>query len=84
LKKGCFFQPEIRRMNVYVFRGNLDLSFIRVLPGQWVVLKPNLIKQSKETDANEWRSVITSPEIIEEVCDDVCRKLAGRGKSDHL
>ncbi len=67
-------------MNVYVFRGNLDLSFLRVLPGQWVVLKPNLIKQSKENDPAEWRSVITSAELIEEVCDDVCRKLAGRGK----
>src|SRR5262249_32261632 len=54
--------------------------FIRVEPGQWVVLKPNLIKQSKENDPAEWRCVVTSPEIIEQVCDDVCRKLAGRGK----
>lgn len=65
---------------VYIFRHNLDLSFIKVNPGDWVVIKPNLIKESKETDPNEWRSVITSPDIIEKVCCYVCEQLNGKGK----
>ena len=65
---------------VYVFKGKVDLSFVRVNPGDWVVIKPNLVKEHKENDPSEWRSVITSPELIREVCLDVCRKLNGKGK----
>ena len=65
---------------VYIFKGDVDLSFIEVIPGDWVVIKPNLIKEFKENDSSEWRSVITSPDLIEQVCADVCNKLQGRGK----
>ena len=65
---------------VYIFKDKVDLSFIRVNRGDWVVIKPNLVKQHKENDPSEWRSVITSPELIREVCLDVCRKLKGEGK----
>lgn len=65
---------------VYIFKGRVDLSFIKVNPGDWVVIKPNLVKEHKENDPAEWRSVITSPELIEQVCVDVCEKLQGRGK----
>jgi uncharacterized protein (DUF362 family) len=68
-------------LNVYLTRNGFpDLSFLRINPGDWVVLKPNLIKESKETDPGEWRSVITSPEVIEYVCDHVGGRLAGRGR----
>ena len=33
-------------MNVYIFRKKIDLSFIKIFPGDWVVIKPNLIKES--------------------------------------
>lgn len=67
-------------MNVYVFRGMVDLSFIDVLPGDWVVVKPNLVKEAKETDPTGWECVLTSPRIIEEVCNYVCAKIGFRGK----
>ena len=65
---------------VYIFRDKIDLSFITVNPGDWVVIKPNLVKECKETDPNEWKSVVTSPELIELVCTYVCEKLNGKGK----
>lgn len=69
------------RMNtVNIFKGKVDLSFIEVTPGDWVVIKPNLVKEFKENDHSEWRSVITSPELVEQVCADVCQKLQGSGK----
>jgi uncharacterized protein (DUF362 family) len=67
-------------MNVYLMRNQYDFSFIDVQPDEWVVLKPNLVKESKETDPAEWKSVITSPELIEAVCQDVCKKLCGKGQ----
>ena len=67
-------------MNVHVFKKERNYSFIDVRPGDWVVIKPNLVKQSKETDPNEWESVITSPMLIREVLEDVCVKLKGEGR----
>ena len=66
--------------SVYIFRGKVDLSFIKVNPGDWVVIKPNLVKEHKENDPSEWQSVMTSPELIEQVCVDVCEKLHGNGR----
>ena len=66
--------------NVFVWRNSIDLSFIKIIPGDWVVIKPNLVKESKETDPAEWQSVITSPQLIESVCVYVCERLSGRGK----
>jgi len=57
-----------------------DLSFILIERGDWVVIKPNLVKESKETDQNEWRSVITSPDLVRSVCEYVCQKLLGTGR----
>lgn len=67
-------------MNVYIFQNDLDLSFIDVHPGEWIVIKPNLVKEAKETDPSEWRSVITSQHLIESVCEYVCNKLNGKGR----
>ncbi|MFO1431394.1 MAG: hypothetical protein U1F76_14830 [Candidatus Competibacteraceae bacterium] len=66
---------------IYIFRDKIDLSFITINnPGDWVVIKPNLVKENKEADPNEWKSVITSSDLIELVCKDVCEKLNGHGK----
>ncbi len=69
-------------MNVHIYRSeeNYDFSFIDVRPGEWVVLKPNLVKEAKENDPDEWESVVTSPRIIERVCAHVCSRLQGRGR----
>ena len=67
-------------MNVHVFRRRPDFSFMRLSPGDWVVLKPNLVKEAKESDPNEWESVITSSTLIEQVCAHVCEALEGRGR----
>ena len=51
-----------------------------IRPGDWVVIKPNLVKESKDNDPSEWESVITSPALISLVCDHVCRRLGGKGR----
>ncbi|MEK7762560.1 MAG: DUF362 domain-containing protein [Nitrospirota bacterium] len=66
--------------DVYIFGPRPDLSFVSIERGDWVVIKPNLVKESKETDPAEWRSVITSPELIRQMCEHVCTKLAGTGR----
>lgn len=65
---------------VYIFRGNPDFSFLEIHSGDWVVIKPNLVKQSKETDPNEWRSVVTDSLLIQQVCEYVCSELKGNGR----
>ena len=51
-------------MNVYVNEQFPYLDFMDIRPGDRVVLKPNLVKEGKETDKNEWKCVVTSPELI--------------------
>jgi uncharacterized protein (DUF362 family) len=65
--------------DVFIFRDRIDLSFIVVNPGDVVVLKPNLVKEHNEAHPEEWESVITSEFVLRRVCEDVARKLAGRG-----
>ena len=48
--------------------------------GDWVVIKPNLVRAAKETDPDEWRCVITSPQLIRQVCEHVCAQLSGKGR----
>ena len=68
-------------MNVHITSPeNLDLSFINITPGDWVVLKPNFVKENKENDPNEWESVVTSPWLIRTVCEYVCKNLNSKGK----
>jgi uncharacterized protein (DUF362 family) len=66
--------------DVYIFDSKPDLSFITVERGEWVVIKPNLVKEAKENDPTEWRCVITSPELIRQVCEHVCGQLGGNGR----
>ncbi len=67
-------------MNVYLNRGPADLSFIRVNPGDWVVVKPNLVKEENLAHPGEWASVITSGELIAQVCERVAEQFAGKGR----
>jgi uncharacterized protein (DUF362 family) len=67
-------------MIVSVFRNEPDLSFIDVRRGDWVVVKPNLVREENYAHAGEWVSVITSAELIRRVCDYVGDKLGGKGK----
>jgi uncharacterized protein (DUF362 family) len=67
-------------MNVHVFRGTPDFSFINVRPGEHVVIKPNLVKEgNEERDMREWEHVITSAVLIRQVCEHVAQCLSGRG-----
>ena len=67
-------------MNVYVNEQFPYLDFMDIRPGDRVVLKPNLVKEGKETDKNEWKCVVTSPELIRYVANYVCEKLGGKGE----
>jgi uncharacterized protein (DUF362 family) len=67
-------------MNVYITKDKPYLDFIEIKPHDMVVIKPNLVKENKETDKNEWRSVITSAFLIKSVAEYVCQKLSGTGK----
>jgi len=59
---------------------NFDLSFIKIITNDLVIIKPNLVRESKETDPNEWESVITSPWLIRKVTEYACQQLKGTGK----
>ncbi len=49
-------------------------------PGETVLLKPNLVKESHPRDPEGWRYVLTHGSIIRVVADYVWKALAGRGK----
>lgn len=51
-----------------------------IQPGDHVLLKPNLIRESHTVKKNEWEQVITHPSIIRAVLDYVFIALKGRGK----
>jgi uncharacterized protein (DUF362 family) len=67
-------------MNVYIAEDKPYLDFIEIKSDDVVVIKPNLVKENKETDKNEWRSVITSAFVIKSVTEYVCKQLSGTGK----
>ena len=67
-------------MSVVYLDKKPPLAFLAVEPGQWVIIKPNLVKESKETDPNEWKSVITSPALIRAVAERVCEQLGSTGR----
>lgn len=67
-------------MKVYLSKHKPYLEFINICKNQWVVIKPNLVKESKETDPKEWQSVLTSPKLIKDVTEYVCQQLKGSGR----
>lgn len=68
-------------MDVFLYKGlEPDYSFMVIHPDDWVVIKPNLVKENKETDPNEWVSVLTSAALIESVCTFVCSRLGAHGR----
>lgn len=50
-----------------------------IKPGMKVVLKPNLVQQSRDQD-DDWDYVVTHPVVISAVMDAVLEKLAGNGE----
>jgi len=68
------------RENVYIYREKIDLSFLEISTGETVVVKPNLIRIPDYQSAPPWESVVTSPDLIRRVVEDVCKKLNGTGK----
>jgi len=80
---------SLRELLILLF-GKPSLDSI-VKPGDTVVLKPNIVKESKdnpltpfgkgeEGDDSEWECVITHGSIIRAICDYVCLALQGKGK----
>lgn len=67
-------------MKVSVFRNEPDFSFIDVRRGDWVVLKPNLVREENYAHPGEWVSVVTSGDLIRVVCEYVAVQLAGTGR----
>ena len=67
-------------MNVYITKKNPILDFIQIRPNDIVVIKPNLVKESKDTDKQEWKSVITSSYVIGVVAEYVCQRLKDTGR----
>ena len=65
---------------VFLRKGSLDLSFIEAKAGEWVVVKPNLVKEHKENDPREWQSVITSSQLIRQVVEHVCAMVGPGGR----
>jgi len=51
-------------IEIKVYKKNVEFPFIKIKPGDWVVIKPNLVKEFKETDPNKWQSVIITNEIL--------------------
>ena len=65
---------------VYIYKNQPDLSWMEINPGEKVVLKPNLVKESVYGDMNSWQHVITSEYIIRLVSEYVAKKLEGKGE----
>jgi uncharacterized protein (DUF362 family) len=65
---------------VYIYKNQPDLSWMEIHPGEKVVLKPNLVKESVYGDMNSWQHVITSEYIIRLVSEYVAKKLEGKGE----
>lgn len=51
-----------------------------VRPGQCVVLKPNMVKETHPRDREGWRYVVTHGSVIRAVADYVFKALEGRGQ----
>lgn len=72
--------PPSKQKIVRIQNSIPDAFQFSILPDDWVVLKPNLVKQSKENDPNEWESVVTQARVIEAVLHSVCEQLGPKGK----
>ena len=73
-------QTSKENQKVYLYgKDSLDLSFINIQKGDKVVIKPNLVKEAKENDPNEWECVISSPWLIRQVALYVADKLGDTG-----
>ncbi len=51
-----------------------------VNPGETVLVKPNLVKESHPRDPDGWQYVLTSGSVIRAACEYIYRALEGRGR----
>lgn len=54
-------------------------DFIKVKPGQKVVIKPNWVREGQIDRPQEWEHIITHPVLVEAVAELVVEKLQGKG-----
>ena len=64
---------------IEVLQDYLD-DMLSLFGGEWVVIKPNLVKQYRENDPDEWKSVITSPSLIRQVARHCAEKVGEGGR----
>lgn len=74
----CFMQAGLDAMN----QGKVTWNPLRTLiaPGQTVLLKPNLVKESHPRDPGGWKCILTHGSVIRAVADYVWKALQGRGR----
>ena len=58
----------------------LLFDFIKVKPGQKVVIKPNWVREGHIDKPDEWEHIITHPVIVEAVAEIVVEKMHGNGE----
>ncbi len=66
--------------NVYLYKGEPSFSSLSIRSGDWVVIKPNLVKEYNVYNQDEWESVITDAGLIKKVCHYVCQELNKSGR----
>ena len=71
---------KIKSNEVYIYNNEPDLSWMEINPGEIVVLKPNLVKESVYNDIDSWEHVITSQRVIETVAEYAAKSLNGEGE----
>ncbi|HWQ35565.1 MAG TPA: DUF362 domain-containing protein [Blastocatellia bacterium] len=76
--RNCFRALNLDAENFGTARWNPLSELIR--PGETVLLKPNLVKESHPRDPEGWKYVLTHGSVIRAVADYVWKALEGRGK----
>jgi uncharacterized protein (DUF362 family) len=76
--RSCFRSAGLDAVNFGTARWNPLRDLIA--PGETVVLKPNLIKESHPRDPDGWRYVLTNGSVIRAVADYVFKAVGAKGK----
>lgn len=76
--RNCFRVLKLDAENFDTAQWNPLRGLIR--PGETVLLKPNLVKESHPRDPEGWQYVLTHGSVIRAVADYVWKALEGRGK----
>lgn len=76
--RQCFYLAGLDKNNFGSTEWNPLTELI--MPGETVLLKPNLVKESHPRDPDGWKYVLTQGSVIRAVADYVWKALQGRGK----